>query len=242
MNIGRFTRIGLPLATACLVALCSGGSAVAQVRVLDEGVFDILISGRPAGSEEFSIRRSGSDGNPQIVATAEITISEPGGDLYLRPALQVIGREMRVTAYQQKISGTRVEDIFVTAEDDRFFSRSRTTAGEREREFRAPSGSLILDPRVAHHYYFPANMPLAVGSTVPVVVPMDGRQEALRFSEVGTESIEVGGVSVSARRLLLGEQGTGVSFWVDEEGRVMRVDDPSASYSAIRREVPSSAQ
>lgn len=241
MRVHRPLRTALPIAAA-LALFGSAVPAGAQIRVLDEGTFDLFISGIPAGSETFSIRRSGSDANPQIVATAEITISGPDGELYLRPALQVVGRDLRVTAYQQKISGTRVEDIFLTAENDRFYTRSRTEAGEREREFRAPAGALVLEPLVAHHYHFLANAPSGVSGVVSVVVPMDGRQASLPFAEVGPDTIEIGGTQASANRLRLGDESGGISVWVDSGGRVLRVDNPSAGYSAVRTELPSPPQ
>lgn len=239
MRIHDPIRAVLPVAAtlACLVS----SPADAQIRVLDEGTFELFVSGASAGSETFSIRRSGSDANPQIVATAEITILQPEGEIYLRPALQVVGRDLRVTAYQQKISGARVEDIFLTAENDRFYTRSRTEEGEREREFRAPAGALVLEPLVAHHYHFLANAAV-VSDVMAVVVPMDGRQDSLPFSEVGPETIDVGGTSVSATRLRLGDATDGISVWVDEGGRVLRVDNPSANYSAVRTELPSPSQ
>lgn len=233
----RFWKRG-PAFGALAVLLILPGPGAGQSVLVDEGSFRITRNGAAAGSEDFTIRRSGSGSDPQFIATAEITLSQPGGALDLRPALQVVGPALAVSAYQVKISGSREEEIFVTAGDDRFLLRTRSSRGEREQELRAVPGTVLLDLGVAHHHHFLANAAVSLEETIPVIVPREGRRYDLALSEVGAESIQIGGRPVEARHLRLGGGAQGWDVWIDSRGRVLRVDHPPSGYSAVRTEPP----
>lgn len=221
---------------ALLILLPSVASG--QGVLVDEGTFDISLNGAPAGSEHFAIRRSGSDSNPQFIATAEISIAAPEGPLDLRPALQVVGPSATVSAYQVKISGARREEVYLTAGDQRFLIRTRSERGERERELRDVPGTVLLDTYVAHHYHFLVNGPFESGGRVPVIVPTEGRAYMLPLSEMGTETLSIGGRPVQLRHLQLGDGEAARQVWVDGQGRVVRVELPASGYAAVRESLP----
>lgn len=226
------------LPAAAAVAALSFAEAGAQVVTLDDGTFRITVDGREAGSETFQIRRSGSGDAAQVIATAEIRLEVPEGRLDLRPALQASGADMAVSAYQIKVSGAVQEEITVTLGERRFRTQIRSERGEREREFRAAPGTLLLDSGVAHQYYFLATRIGSEGGTVPVISPRQGTQFDLRVVPVGTESIRIGGAQVEARRFRL-EGPDGVrELWTDAEGRVLRVEIPEQGYVATRERAP----
>lgn len=214
------------------------GAASAQGTLIDEGTFALSINGASAGSEHFVIRRTGPDSNPQYIATAEITLSVNGGTLDLRPALQVVGSGAVVSAYQVKISGSRQEEVYLTRGDERFLIRTRSDRGERERELRGLPGSVLLDTYVAHHYHFLVAGPGENGGRIHVIVPTEGREYEMPLAAVGPETIDIGGRAVETRHLRLGQAGSGQDVWVDQEGRVMRVELPSTGYAAVRTEPP----
>jgi hypothetical protein len=226
------------LALAAGLAILPVAEVRAQVVTLDEGTFRITVDGRNVGSESFQIRRSGSGEAAQVIATAEIRMEVPEGRIDLRPALQASGAEMAVTAYQIKVSGGIQEEITVTLGDRRFRSSIRSERGEREREFRAAPGTLLLDLGVAHQYYF---LGARIGSesvTIPVISPRQGTQFDLRVSPVGTQSIRIGDADVQARHLRLEGEGGVRELWIDAEGRVLRVDVPEQGYVALRERAP----
>ena len=219
-------------------ALVSPHGAASQSTLVDEGTFEISVAGSPAGSERFSIRSSETPQGSQLIATAEITLREDGMEVQLRPALQLAGGDMAVTAYQIKISGGRNEEVFVTATDGRFLTRSLSDRGERERELRAVAGTVLIDLGVAHHYHFLVNPVGGRRGEVTLIVPREGRQHELALSEVGPESIDISGRSVSAVHLRLGAGPDTREIWVDGAGRVLRVDHPATGYSAVRVGLP----
>ncbi len=229
-----------PLQLVVLTVLLTSthGLVVAQSVVVDEGSFTISVNGRRAGTEDFAIRRSGVGPDAQIIATAEITITGREGRLDLRPALQVVGGVMAVAAYQMKISGSRDEEVFVTAGEGRFLLRMRSDRGERERELRAAPGTLLLDTDVAHQHYFLTHRLLALGRSLPVILPREGRQDDLTITDSGPDSVRIAGQDVESRhiRLSIGQDIRDV--WIDPDGRVLRVADTSSGYTAVRTALP----
>lgn len=212
--------------------------ASAQSVTVDEGSFTILMDGRRVGTETFAIRRSGTGAEAQVIATAEIRLELPEGRRDLRPALQVSGNDMAVSAYQIKVSGDRQEEVTLELGERRFFTRVRTERGLQEREYRAAPGTLLLDTGVAHQYYFVSHRASGEGTTVPVMIPREGRQFDLRITAGGNETLEVGGTQTTARVLTLEGQGESRRLWLDDEGRVLRVEAEDGSWVAVRDRLP----
>jgi hypothetical protein len=212
--------------------------APAQSVTVDEGTFRILVDGREVGTERFAIRRSGSGADAQIIATAEIQMEVPEGRVDLRPALQASGGDMAVSAYQVKVSGDRQEEVTMELGERRFFTRIRSERGLEEREYRAAPGTLLLDTGVAHQYYFVGHRAGTNGVTVPVMVPRERRQYDLRITVTGTETIQIGGQQVQARKLGLEGGNETRSLWLDDEGRVLRVESGDGSFVAVRERLP----
>jgi hypothetical protein len=229
-------RILLLSAFALLLVIPT--TAGAQSVTVDEGVFRITIGGEVVGTESFSIRRTGSGDDVQVIATAEIQIDLADGPTDMRPALHAMGRDMAVYAYQIKVSGATQEEVSVEEGDRRYINRVRTERGERERELRAAPGTLLLDMNVAHQFYFLAPRLTSSPMTLPIIAPREGRQYEMRASEVGMESIQIGGTSIQARHLRLEGDGGTRDIWIDEEGRVLRVEHPDRGYVAVRESAP----
>lgn len=225
---------------AGLLASVTGVAGQADgVTTLDEGRFLISLQGRQVGTEEFYIRRTGTGTSAQVFAVAEIQWEGPEGRLRLSPALEATGGNMALSRYEITISGDRQEEVVQLAlGGNRYQSSIRSERGDQDREFRASDRTLLLDTGVAHQYYFLAERLPTGGGTVPVVVPRAGRQFDLRVTEVGSETIAIGGVSLQSRRLRLeGNQETR-EVWLDTQGRVLKVDHPAGGYVAIRATPP----
>lgn len=235
----RVETIQKPLQLLTLTVLAFMPGVVAgQSVVVDEGIFEILINGRRAGTEDFVIRRSGVGPNVQMIATAEITITTPGERIDLRPALQVVGRVMTVSAYQIKISGSQNEEVFVTLGNGRFLVRMRSDRGEQERELRAAPGTFLLDTNVAHQHYFLSQQLLATNRPLPIIVPREGRQYEFVVTDSARESVQIAGQTVDSRHLRLSVGQEIRDIWVDLKGKVLRVTDSSSGYTAVRTAVP----
>jgi hypothetical protein len=211
----------------------------AQSVTVDQGSFRIFLEGRAAGLEAFAIRRSGAGADLQMVATAEIELQVPEGNTTVTPLLQTAGGDMGVSGYQIRVSGALQEEVVVTLGDRRFLSRVRSERGEREREYRATAGTVLLDPGVAHQYYFVAQRLSNRTVTIPVISPREGRQFDLTVTTVSDSTpVQLEEGTVTGRQLRLEGDGRVRNLWVDAEGRVLRVEDPERGYLAVRVQQP----
>lgn len=221
--------MGLPFLT---------GSAEAQNVVLDQGTFVHSRNGASVGTETFSIRRSGTGDNARVIATAQVRLDLPEGELNLDPALEAAGRGLTVAAYQVKVSGRQREEIAMSLSDSRFVTRIRSDRGEQVREFRATSSTVILDDGVAHQYFFLHARLQGQPGPLQVIVPRRGRHFRTQVEVRGSEEIVLGGQTLQARHLVLQGDGVERHVWMDEDGRVLRVVHGDGSFRAEREAPP----
>lgn len=227
-------------AVLVLTALGSLGTVPAsgQSVALDEGSFAITMEGRPAGTESFAIRRIGMGAESRVIAQGQVQVDLPGGTLSMEPILEA-SEALSLAGYQNKVSGTR-QEVFTLAgtNDRRFQGRTVSPAGEQVQEYRAASGTILLEDMVAHHYFLLGARLDGDSGTIPVIVPGQGRQLQLQYTVTGTETLQLGGVPVEARRVRVEVGGQGREVWFDVQGRVLRVEDAARSYRAERTSRP----
>jgi len=232
-------RSTLSMLAAGLLLFSSALEGAAQGVTVDQGTFRILSNGTEVGTEEFLIRRAGSGADQQVIATAEIQLRVPEGNTSLVPLLQASGGDMAVSAYQIKVSGATQEEVVMELGAGRYLSRVRSERGEREREYRAATGTILLDPGIAHQYYFLAARLSNGTATVPAISPREGRQFELRVSTVSTATaVALVEGSVQGRHLRIEGDGRVRDLWVDSSGRVLRVEDPDRGFTAVRLRAP----
>jgi len=232
-------RSTLSLLAAGLLLSAAAQDGAAQGVTVDQGTFRILSEGTEVGTEEFVIRRAGSGADQQVIATAEIQLRVPEGNTSLVPLLQATGGDMAVSAYQIKVSGATQEEVMMELGAGRYLSRVRSERGEREREYRAATGTILLDPGVAHQYYFLAARLSNGSATVPAISPREGRQFELRVSTVAAATtVTLVEGSVQGRHLRIEGDGRVRELWVDASDRVLRVEDPDRGYTAVRLRAP----
>ena len=232
------------LVTAALVVLSWAllpTNGVAQTVTLDEGTFTLYRGSSQVGTESFAIRRSGSGADAVVVANATVEMELPDGMRTLAPALEATGREMALSAYQVKVSGNQQAEVYLTLSGGRFVARISTEAGEREQEFRASPGALLLEEGVAHQYYFLRPLLDELPARVPVIMPREGNQLRMEVSSLGEETIRIGENALQALHLRLEAEGEVREVWVDPEGRVLRVVVPSTGFRAERQAPPGPA-
>ena len=209
--------------------------ASAQSVVLDEGTFRITVDGKDVGTEEFTIRRSGIGDAATIIAHAVVSLSVSDGARELRPVLEALPADGSASGYQLKISGAETTELSVNLAGRRYVSMLRSDVGEEEREFLARPQTRIIEPWVAHQYYFLRDAP--AGSQVPVIEPRSRRQLQLAAGSPTEESIRVGPNQVTARKVTFSAGGDVRTIWFDQQGRVLRVDVPALSYRAVREDL-----
>lgn len=210
-------------------------SAKSQV-VLDDGSFNVLQNGQLVGTETFTIRRSGFGENTVVIVQASVELDRLGRTEALRARLN--GADLNWFAYEAKISGSAPQELSIVWDGEHFVASSRSDQGQLDQEFRGGANTVILDRTVAHLYYFVARKAAAGEGSFLVIQARPGTQSTATVVEVGLDRLEVGGKSLRARHLRLTLEGEAHDFWVDEDGRLLRVVIPSRGYEARRREAP----
>ena len=234
--VPRSPLLLVPLAVAVAASLAVIAPPVAA-QWDESGSFDVSIDGRPAGTEEFTIRRTGTGETAETTAVGRVQLRLATGSLEISPRLRTTGGETRPVAYQVEVGGEAPRTIVGTVGAGRFTARIQTATGEQMREYVASEGAVILDDGVAHHYRFVAER--AGEGRIPVLIPRENRQVMVDIADGGRSRTTVAGQEVQARRLTL--RGTNFPerhVWIDGSNRVLRVEIPSTGYVAVRDALP----
>ncbi len=221
------------------VLLVGGMAAVAtaQTGAEDEGTFEILVNGRPVGTEQFSIRQTGVGDGATFVASGHVQVLLATGNLDLTTALRTAGFEAAPVAYEVTAAGDAARRIVGTVGNGRFSAQILTPAGEQFREYVASAGAIVLDEGVAHHYYFLARRTRS--GQIPILIPRENRQVMANVTDRGEEQMTVRGTRISLYHLVISPAGGDERHvWVDTLGRVIRVEIPDRNYVALRTELP----
>lgn len=230
----------ITFAVLVLIALGSLATppASGQSVAMDEGTFSITVEGRSAGTETFAIRRIGMGADSRVIAQGQVQLTLPGGALSMEPILEA-SETLSLAGYQNKVSGTR-EEVFTLAgtNDRRFQGRTVSPQGEQVQEYRAASGTILLEDMVAHHFFLLGARLDGESGTIPVIIPGQGRQLQLQYTVTGSETLQLGGAPVEARRVRVEVAGAGRDVWFDVQGRVLRVEDSATNYRAERTSRP----
>ncbi len=226
-----------PLRAALAAALLAAPAALsAQAGASDAGTFRVFVEGRAVGTEEFTIRQSGSGSAAEVNASGRVSLRLPTGTLELAPRLRATGLQFDPVAYQVDIGGDSPRKIVGTLGSGRFSAKIVSAGGEELREYVASSGALVLDEGIAHHYYFIARRG---PGRVPVLIPRENRQAVATVTSRGEERVTIEGAAVPLFHLVVVMAGRGEQHvWVDALGRVLKVEIPDRGYMAVRTEVP----
>lgn len=219
--------------SAALVALAAtsgpSGSLVAQNVTLDEGRFALFLDGRDAGSESFSIHRVGMGADARILATATVSVD----GVQMRPTLEA-RPDFSVSSYQNELTGGRTADLSVVLNGNRYVSRMSSPEGEVQREYRASGRTAVLEDFVSHQYYFVARFVDDGPGPIVVLMPAAGEQARLEVVSSEAEPFRLGDQQLQARHVRLQGGGAIRDVWIDDQGRVLRVEIPARSFRAER--------
>jgi hypothetical protein len=223
-----------------LTALLTASFAVApseseaQGVVVDQGVFAVSYHGRPAGTEDFSIRRAGLGPDDAMFANATVTLSRDGTSQQIRPLLRATPAGVAIE-YQVEVGGADALELGLRRVARRYVATIRSVAGEEQREFPAATETRILEQDVAHFYYFLRETEPA--SVTPVIEPRARTRLQLTAGPPVDETILIGSTSLAARRVDYTDGAEVRRVWFDALGRVLRVEIPATGYVAERTDV-----
>lgn len=197
--------------------------------LLDEGTFEILVDGRVVGTESFTIHRVGLGDDSEILATG--TAESDGQSM--RPALKT-SPDYRPLSYQNTVTGGRDAELSVVLSGARYESRMSGPEGEMEREYRAGDRAVLLEGHVAHQYFFVARSAPRAGDRLRAILPVEGRQVAVTVASVAAEDVRLGREVVASRHFVLRFGDADRHLWVDDDGRVLRLEIPAETWEAVR--------
>jgi len=223
----------IPAAALLATAGTFARPLAAQTRVLDEGTFAITRNGAPAGREVFRIVRVPSPSGELYRATAQIS----AGERRLAPTL-LADSSGSAQSYEVGVrdGNHSVLQLKATARPARLAVLELTPNGESVKEYVVPRRTLVLDSEIFHHYFL---VPLASrGGNVAVIDPQGHTQFTALVRLVGSESVDIGGRAVAATHFSLSGNGGQRDFWVDSEGRVLKVALTDRGLIALREELP----
>jgi hypothetical protein len=220
------------LRSVVALVLLSASNVAGQNRVIDEGVFVVLKGGAPSLTESFRVTRN-ADG--LITATGKAML----GTVQTTSTLttDTLGTPLM---YECRIldKGAQTSHVRAASRAGRLTSYSSTQMGDESmREYPLVAGqSLIIEPGLLHHLYF-VSLAHRTGS-VQIIEPRATHGKSATVSALGLEPIEVAGRSVTATHYSISNGPVRQDFWVDSQGRLLRVDIPSQGLSATREELP----
>ncbi len=230
----RLRTIGSTLIIVAALAMLPllPSAALAQGRVVDEGTFTVSRGGGAPQSESFKIVRFGND---SIRATGQLASASERINSSL--TVDTLGTPISyaLVARQDGSPALRVKAV---ARGGRLAVVSSDQHGiESQREFPMAAGRcVIVDAGLEHQLYF---VPMAHrDQPLTIVSPRAITRSTAAITPLGLEPITIGGRSVTATRYALGSGAARQEFWVDSEGRLLRVDIPGEHVSAQRDELP----
>ena len=219
------------LIASALVAPVRG---VSQGVVVDQGRFAVSYQGQSAGTEDFSIRRAGLGPDDAMFANATVTLDVGGRSQEIRPLLRATPSGVAIE-YQIEVTGADALELGLRRVARRYVATIRSVSGEEQREFPATMDTRILEPDVAHFYYFLRET--TPGEVTPVIEPRSRTRVDLTTGAPVDEQLTVGTTSVAARRVDYTSANDRRTVWFDPLGRVLRVEIPATGYLAERTDL-----
>ncbi len=202
----------------------------AQVVPIDEATYRLSRNGSVIGEESITIHRLGLGGDARIIGQSEISFRDGSRS---RPRLEAT-TDLRPTIYRNEFTGAEEAEVVVSRVGRRFVSRSRSAAGEAQREFPASGTTAILEPEVVLLYYFLQPWIRTDGAEITALDPRSSVRRQVTMTVLGSEEVRVGRNPIQARHLRLEGNDSRWEMWVDEDGRILRVGIPSTGFQAER--------
>lgn len=216
-----------------LLALLAHPARAQGSAVIDEATFTITRAGTPVGRESFRVIRAAAPGGQAFQATGTSVL----GDVKATSRLGTdsIGRPV---AYESEVSerGQLVQRLRGRGRPSRFSILVQTRTGESAREYMLPNGTLLLDEDLFHHFFF-VGLAAKEGEVV-VISPRSAQQVTMRLQAPGQDSVEVAGRVLAARRFSLSNGQGPRHVWVDDQGRLLKVEVPDRGFVALRDDPP----
>ncbi|PYP57317.1 MAG: hypothetical protein DMD40_08220 [Gemmatimonadetes bacterium] len=212
--------------SACLLALTLLQVAGSPV---DEGVLVVRIDTLEVARESFRLthgRLSRGDAGWTLATTIRYDRARPV--VVLAPILEVNSDTMPATLQYDVADPRQPSRILGELGRGRFTVRLVARATERAREFPTGQRTAVLDDSVFALYVFAAWRGASEPGTLTAIFPRGLRRDVVQIHDLGMTSTTLNRDPARLRHIVVGTEGQGtVNLWLDEAGRLMKVDIPS---------------
>jgi hypothetical protein len=220
--------------TACLfaLALLQAGAGTP----VDEGVLVVRVDTVEVARESFRLTHGRlSRGDPGWTLATTIRYDRARPVVVLAPILEVNSDTMPATLQYDVADPRQPSRILGELGRGRFTVRLVARATERAREFPTGQRAVVLDDSVFALYAFAAWRASSAPSTLTAIFPRGLRRETVQIRDLGLASTTLNRDPARLRHITLGAEGPGaVQLWLDENGRLMKVEIPARHLTAER--------
>ena len=219
---------------ACLlaVALLQAGAGAPA----DEGVLVVRVDTLEVARESFRLshgRLSRGDAGWTLATTIRYDRARPV--VVLAPILEVNSDTMPATLQYDVADPRQPSRILGELGRGRFTVRLVARATERAREFPTGQRAAVLDDSVFALYVFAAWRAAAEPVTLTAVFPRGLRRDVVQIRDLGMAATTLNRDPARLRHIVLGADAQPtVHIWLDEAGRLMKVEIPFRRLTAER--------
>ncbi len=203
---------------------------------MDEGVLVVRVDTLEVARESFRLSHGRlSRGEPGWTLATTIRYDRARPVIVLAPILEVNSDTMPATLQYDVADPRQPSRILGELGRGRFTVRLVARATERAREFPTGQRAVVLDDSVFAPYVFAAWRASSDPASLTAIFPRGLRRQAVQISDLGIASTTLNRDPARLRHITVSVEGQDtVSLWLDEAGRLMKVEIPSRHLSAER--------
>jgi len=203
---------------------------------MDEGVLVVRVDTLEVARESFRLSHGRlSRGEPGWTLATTIRYDRARPVIVLAPILEVNSDTMPATLQYDVADPRQPSRILGELGRGRFTVRLVARATERAREFPTGQRAVVLDDSVFAPYVFAAWRASSDPASLTAIFPRGLRRQAVQIRDLGLASTTLNRDPARLRHITVGGEGQdAVNLWLDEAGRLMKVEIPSRHLSAER--------
>src|SRR6266487_103205 len=203
---------------------------------LDEGVLVVRVDTQEVARESFRLRHGRlSRGAAGWTLATTIRYDRARPVVVLAPILEVNGDTMPSTLQYDVADPRQPSRILGELGRGRFTVRLIARDTERAREFPTGPRAVVLDDSVFAPYVFAAWRATSEPGTLTAIFPRALRRDVIQIRDLGQASTTLNHDPARLRHIIVGEEGQEtIHLWLDESGRLMKVEIPARHLSAER--------
>ena len=211
-----------------LVALAAPPALPGQKDGEQGGVLRITADGQTLGTERYRIRRAGAN----LEAVADIRL-DVGGIQLRQNTSMTLTPAGEPLSYERRMDKPKKMHVSVHYAGGKAVATYPLESGQENRqEFHFNTARVaVLDINVFHHFALFARLydfRKRGVQTFPVFIPQSIQPGTATIESKGTDTVQVKGKSVLARRLEIITTDNRVLVWIDEDGGLLRLEMPAA--------------